>query len=58
MLEELDTREYKERQIVKTSEELHSYISVYTNIQTLDKGSRLPLDVLEACGYRIIRYLE
>jgi hypothetical protein len=55
MLEEL---EYEGRRMVKTSEELHPYISVCANIQTLDEGSRSPLDALEARGYRMIRRLE
>jgi hypothetical protein len=54
MLKELDTREYEGRRIVKTLEELHPYISVYTN----NKGSRLPLDTLKARGYSIIWRLE
>ncbi len=33
---------------MKTSEELHHYISVCANIQTPDKGSRLPSDTLAA----------
>jgi hypothetical protein len=33
--------------MMKTSEKLHPYISVCANIQTLDEGSRSPLDALE-----------
>ena len=54
MLEELDAGEYEGRRMVKTSEELHPYISVCAN----DKGSRSPLDALEARGYSIIWRLE
>jgi hypothetical protein len=40
--------------IIKTSEKLYFYIPVYTNIQTPDKGSRSPLDILIAYGYSMI----
>ena len=48
MLEELDAGEYEGRRMVKTSKELHPYISVYASIQTLDEGCRSPLDALES----------
>jgi hypothetical protein len=46
MLEELDAGEYKGDGEI--AEELHLYISVCANIQTLDEGSRSPLDALES----------
>ncbi len=58
MLKEQDAGEYEGRRMVKTSEELHPYIFVCANIQTLDKGSRSPLDALEARGYRMIWRLK
>jgi len=39
---------------MKTSEELHHYISVCANIQTPDKGSRLPSDALAAHGCSMV----
>jgi hypothetical protein len=48
MLEELDAGEYEGRQMMKMSEELHSYISICASIQILDKGSQSPLDILKS----------
>jgi hypothetical protein len=55
---ELDAGEYEGRRMVKMSKELHPYISICANIQTLDEGSQSPLDALEARGYRMIWRLE
>ena len=40
--------------MMKTLEELHPYISVYTNIRLPMKEARLPLDALIAHGYSIM----
>jgi hypothetical protein len=39
---------------MKTSKELHHYISVCANIQTPDKGSRLPSDALATHGCSMV----
>ena len=41
--------------IIKTSEELHPYISVCANIRLLIKEARLPLDALVAYSYSMMR---
>jgi hypothetical protein len=44
--------------MMKTSEKLHPYIPVCANIRLPMKEAGLPLDELEACGYRMIWRLE
>jgi hypothetical protein len=41
---------------MKTSEELHAYISVYANIRLPKKKAGLPLDALVAHGRSIMRW--
>jgi hypothetical protein len=53
MIEELDA-ENIEVMMMKTSEELHYYISVCANIRLPMKEAGLPLDVLVAHGYNMM----
>jgi hypothetical protein len=55
IFERLDARN---AEMMKASEELHPYISICANIQTLDEGNRPPLDAPEARGYSMIWRLE
>ena len=42
--------------MMKTLEELHPYISIYTNIRLLMKEARLLLDTLIAYDYSIMHW--
>jgi hypothetical protein len=53
IIKELNAKKIK-GDYMKTLKELHYYISVYTNIQTPNKGSQLPLDALTAYRYSIV----
>jgi hypothetical protein len=55
MIEELDA-ENTEAMMMKTSEELHYYISVCANIRLPMKEAGLPLDVLVAYGCNMMRW--